>query len=137
MTFTWHSNLELARHLAEMERGHMRDDPEAYYRASVGRSYYTCHKLVRDWLDKEGFLPSKKKGVGIHIDVIDNLKIYMEGAPAKRIGWYLRDLRHHRTEADYELVPNDAWSKDRALDCVERAESLIEVLTTSAKPINK
>lgn len=131
--FSWQSNINLAEHLAQIDTTEMMDDPEVYYRASVGRSYYACHKTVHDWLDNYTQYAPPQDNSSIHSHVINNIRTYMSSPQAGLIQYKLSNLRGHRVEADYNLIPTSSWTKSRAESSVKEAREIITALA-SARP---
>ncbi len=131
MTFTWETNLDLADYLANLDVSDMVCDPEAYYRTAVGRAYYSAHKSVHDWLESNTNYVENSKHQSIHRDVILNIPIHIDAGTAPTIVRMLDQLRSHRGEADYNLLPLSPWTQQRALDRVSDARFLLTKLRAS------
>ena len=96
------SNMHL-HFIKQMERASKKEsfNVEADRRTSVGRSYYAVYNLVHDGLAIEGVRFSNKG------EDHGRLVYYMNGCQdrtAVKIAAILRDLRAHRTVADYEMA---------------------------------
>ncbi|MHA1450200.1 MAG: hypothetical protein ACTSP4_12340 [Candidatus Hodarchaeales archaeon] len=73
---------------------------EAYYRTSIGRLYYFCYLLIRNWAINRGFIPENTaKDHG-------NLRSYLIANQRRTIGDQLRRLRLLRNDSDYKLEIN-------------------------------
>lgn len=131
MTFEWRHNLDLARHLAELED--MRVDPEAYYRTSVSKAYYACHKSIHHWMDMNtSYTYNRNLNPSVHKDIIDNIPSYISNPQAQKILRYLDKLRAARTRADYEYLPlAHNWDQAYARKVISDAEFILEQLDES------
>lgn len=92
MSFDWKEFHDVGDHLES------HSPKEAYQRSAVGRYYYSCYHLVKDYFEKKYFSLGFQDNP--HQTLIEYLKLYGDKNEAK-ISKYLSKLRGYRNKADY------------------------------------
>lgn len=92
--FDWTKLWDVGEHLKDFSR------EEEYQRSAVGRYYYSCYLLARDFYNKKS---NREIGEKIcHQCLIDKFK-NSENKTERIIGEYLEELFDYRKTADYEI----------------------------------
>lgn len=92
MSFDWNKFCEVGTHLLDYS------NEEQYQRSAIGRFYYSCFNLIKDYYENthKKIVPPKES----HFTLIKWLEdsVYDE---ENDLADYLRDLRKYRNNADY------------------------------------
>lgn len=93
MSFDWNKFCEVGIHLLDYS------DEEQYQRSAIGRFYYCCFNLIRDYYESthKKYVPDK--------DTHSTLIEWLEGSvydEENELSDYLKKLRRYRNNADYD-----------------------------------
>lgn len=118
--FDWKKFCNVGSHLADFS------DDEEYQRSAVGRFYYACFGLTKDYYENAHHITISSKES--HRILIKNLEdsCYEE---ENELGSLLKDLRRYRNSADYYNtfdMRNVRNSKKQSNDLIVLIESLKE-----------
>lgn len=131
MLFNWKDFLEIAQFIkqASLKRTTLSDtfSEEAIHRLGIGRAYYSCFCLSRE------FAMQNQKFPQTNVDVHKKLITHFQQKNPKLAG-YLVKLREWRNNCDYELVlPTDSFQMlSRSIQLAEEALKQIDKMKNNS-----
>ena len=116
MSFDWKEFNDVGVHLEE------HSSEEAYQRSAVGRYYYSCYHLVKNYFEREYYPLGRQEHP--HEVLIERLKFY-EDENEMELAEALSKLRTYRNKADYyqgfrnNIVRNAKKARDEIYSLLE------------------
>lgn len=130
MSFEWTEYLGLAQELAGQSVT-IQPEPEARYRTSISRAYYSAYCQARNYLRSRGIHIPPPHEVNVHRYVINKFNESID-LDYQKIAKDLERLLNDRNMADYEDIWNVDISKT-ARSAISSAERLLKRLRSLPK----